>query len=666
MSGVSNAVFLSYASEDTQAAERIATVLRGAGIEVWFDKSELRGGDAWDRQIREQIHDCRLFIPVISANSERRDEGYFRREWRLAVERAGDMAHKKAFIVPVVIDGTAERGASVPEKFHELQWTRLPNGETTPAFVERTRTLLSPEASSARPAVTPAAPSSIPEQTPKPSARSSWKSTGYWVAGTVLAAALAYFAVGKLWYAKGIAQHAGASTAALADKSIAVLPFVDLSEKHDQEYFADGMAEELLDELTKLPQLKVISRTTSFQYKGKNVDVRAIGREIGARYIVEGTVRRAGSQIRITARLTDADDGSQRWSERYDRDFGDVLQVQDQIAAALARTLEVSVGAFERPQHATLRVPAAYEAYLRARKSNDRFDRKGFEEAADYYREALRLDPDFARAASGLAMVQVQIGIWGYLPPSVAFGDVRKTAERATQLDPSLAEPHAALAFAYIINDWNWAAAEREIARAQALESHDLSTEFAAATLAEARGNWDEAQRHIESALTIDPLRANLLYVRGEVMLGAGHAEDAEASVRRALQISPGYNWLRYLLARILVVRGHPADAAAVSQDEPDPEARLYGLALAHFASGRRSDADHALQTLVAQGSDWPIGIASIYAFRGEADEALRWLDRAYQQHDVDLYTLKARVEFVPLSKDPRYKAFLREMNLPE
>src|SRR5262252_10904327 len=140
------AVFLSYASQDAEAAQRVCTTLRAAGIEVWFDKSELRGGDAWDRQIRKQIHDCRLFIPVISANSERRDEGYFRREWSLAVDRTRDMAHKRAFLLPVVIDGTPERGASVPEKFHELQWTRLPDGETSPAFIERIWRLLSPEA----------------------------------------------------------------------------------------------------------------------------------------------------------------------------------------------------------------------------------------------------------------------------------------------------------------------------------------------------------------------------------------------------------------------------------------------------------------------------------------------------------------------------------------
>ena len=141
------AVFLSYASQDAGAAQRICQALRAAGIEVWFDQNELRGGDAWDHTIRDQIHDCRLFVPVISANTERRDEGYFRREWSLAVDRTRDMVHKRAFLVPVVIDGTSERGAAVPDKFHELQWTRLPGGDTPPAFVERIKRLLSPESS---------------------------------------------------------------------------------------------------------------------------------------------------------------------------------------------------------------------------------------------------------------------------------------------------------------------------------------------------------------------------------------------------------------------------------------------------------------------------------------------------------------------------------------
>src|SRR6201993_3975484 len=225
----SQAVFLSYASEDAPAAQRIADALREAGIEVWFDRSELRGGDAWDHQIREQIHNCRLFIPVISANSERRDEGYFRREWNLAAERPRDMAHKRAFLVPVVIDLTAERGASVPEKFHELQWTRLPGGDTPPAFVERIHRLLSPEVFPARAAATQVAPGTPAMQSLGNAGPAPGRARpALWATGAVLAVALSYFVLDKLWLSKPTAPAANsaAPSATAPEKSIAVLPFV--------------------------------------------------------------------------------------------------------------------------------------------------------------------------------------------------------------------------------------------------------------------------------------------------------------------------------------------------------------------------------------------------------------------------------------------------------
>ena len=656
MSAGSGAVFLSYASEDSGTASSIADAFASAGVEVWFDKSELRGGDAWDQKIRRQIRECRLFIPIVSAHTQQRPEGYFRLEWKLAVDRSHLMATELAYLIPVVIDDVSDAEALVPDRFREVQWTRLSNAQSTQRFVERVVSLLQggpPAKSSTR---TNLAPISAPE------ARSGQRK--FWL--TAAGVTVGLFAIFGWISWRHLATQSPAAGVVAGTKSIAVMPFVDLSERHDQEYFADGMAEEILDELTKVPQLKVISRTTSFQYKGRGADVRAIGSAIGARYVVEGTVRRSGNQVRITARLIDAADGSETWSERYDRDFGDVLKVQDQIAAALVRALEVSVGAFERAPRTTLRVPAAYEAYLRARKANDRFDRKGMEEATDYYREALRLDPEFARAASALAMLQTQIGIWGYQPPSVAFAEAVKTAERATQLDPSLAEPHAAIALSRILNDWDWMTAEQEIARAEALDPHDLSTEFAAAWLAEVRGDWREAQHHVDSGLGVDPLNAQALYLKGEILLAAGLEEDAEAAVRRGLQISPGYNWLRYLLARVLVARNRAADALIAIQDEADPEGRLYGLALGYFANGQRAEADRALKTLIAQASDWPSGIASVYAFRGEADEAFRWLARAYDERDVDLALIKSRVEFKLLSKDPRYAAMLRKLKLPD
>src|SRR5215475_664396 len=200
----SGAVFLSYASQDAEAAEKICQALRAGGIEVWFDQSELRGGDAWDRQIRKQIHDCALFVPIISQHTHERLEGYFRREWRLAVERAGDMAENKAFLVPIVIDGTTERDPSVPEKFRELQWTRLPDGQVPPTFIERVQRLLS----SVEPDSLPNARStpgrgSVSAQTPVSTPR-QWP-TRRWLpvaAAVVVSGALAYFAIDKLWTSK--------------------------------------------------------------------------------------------------------------------------------------------------------------------------------------------------------------------------------------------------------------------------------------------------------------------------------------------------------------------------------------------------------------------------------------------------------------------------------
>src|SRR5215472_2096925 len=241
------AVFLSYASEDVATAERIATALRTAGIEVWFDKSELRGGDAWDRQIREQIQACALFLPIISANAHARVEGYFRFEWKLAVDRSHRMAPDQPFLVPVVIDDTRQSDTRIPDRFRELQWTRLPGGQVPQGFIERVQRLLSPTETDvstvARPAGSSAPHSAKPPRVRAPASSRSQRAMLVAVA-VVVFGSLAYFAIDKLWISKRSAgpERASLSTAQVAspavaviDKSIAVLPFVDLSEKHDQE-----------------------------------------------------------------------------------------------------------------------------------------------------------------------------------------------------------------------------------------------------------------------------------------------------------------------------------------------------------------------------------------------------------------------------------------------
>jgi hypothetical protein len=270
-SAPTGAVFLSYASEDAEAAQRICEALRSAGIDVWFDQSELRGGDAWDRQIRKQIHDCALFVPVISAHSDARQEGYFRREWRLAVERAGDMAEDVAFLVPVVIDSTKDATARVPDRFREVQWSHVPDGHAPPAFTQRIRRLLSPEPSHA---TTIAVESANPLAGAPPVAgvppHSWWSRPALLAAAIVVIVGGAYLAVDRLVLSK----RSEPAPASVADKSIAVLPFADMSETHDQEYFSDGLVEELRELLAQVPELKVPGRAASFYFKGRHSQVR--------------------------------------------------------------------------------------------------------------------------------------------------------------------------------------------------------------------------------------------------------------------------------------------------------------------------------------------------------------------------------------------------------
>ena len=661
------AVFLSYASEDAAAAERIATALRAAGIEVWFDKSELRGGDAWDRQIREQIHDCRLFIAVISANSERRDEGYFRREWSLAADRTRDMAYKRAFLVPVVIDATPERGASVPEKFHELQWTRLPGGETPPAFVERVRGLLSPETAAAQTASSRAPAGFLPAETlRKPVAARRWSKPAMWTIGAVFTVALSYFVVDRFWPPRrtaAAATNAAPVSAIAPEKSIAVLPFVDLSEKHDQEYFADGMAEEILNQLVKVPGLTVIGRTSSFQFKGKNEDLRSIGTKLNAAYILEGSVRRAGDQVRITPQLINTRTGAHEWSETYDRQIGDVLKLQDAIAAAVARELQLTVAAGQFNSRSTLTNAEAYDLVLRGRHAADRFDKKGLDEAVALFQQALDRDPTSVDAAAGLAYAYYNLGAYGLLASEVAHEQSRRAAAKALKLDPRNASVHWTLGALYFVYEWNWAAAEQEFQQVATVAPGTGDALNGKAWLSLVFGRWDEGLSQINAALAQDPLNADSYECLAWIQMGRAHPSEAEDALRRVLDIRPTYAGAHFMMGLALLDSGNPRAALLEMQQEQ----HLAGLAMVYHALGKAAARDAALARLIKEeGADNAFQIAGVYAFRGESDEAMRWLDRAYAQKDLSLFQIKGYPPLKSLSADPRYKAFLRKMNLPE
>ena len=336
------AIFLSYASQDAKAAETICEALQSAGIEVWFDRSELRGGDAWDTSIRKQIKACALFIPVISHNTHDRDEGYFRLEWKLAVDRSHLMAAGRPFLLPVVIDETRDDDEQVPERFREVQWTRLPDGVGSAGFVERVRRLLSGELPQEPSKNTSPAARGIAAANAK-AALPWWRSkVGLFGGIAVVVLALGYLAANRFGPSTHPAEvvavvpapsaPAGAAAFNPPPHSIAVLPFVNLSGDKDQEYFSDGLTEELLNSLAEIEGLQVAARTSAFSFKGQDNDIGTIARKLNVGAVLEGSVRRSAKTIRITAQLINAVTGFHLWSKTYDRDLGDVLKLQTEIA----------------------------------------------------------------------------------------------------------------------------------------------------------------------------------------------------------------------------------------------------------------------------------------------------------------------------------------------
>ena len=678
MTEQSRAVFLSYASQDAEAAQKICEALRAAGIEVFLDQSELRGGDAWDQKIRREIRDCALFIPIVSRHTQARLEGYFRLEWKLAVDRSQLMATERTFLVPVVVDDTSDRDAIIPDPFRQVQWTRLPGGDTPPEFVARIVHLLSPE---------PHPSGRHPDQPGRGRAHGEGGSIvgsqrqaatrrrlALWVVIGLATAGIAYVAIERFVLSKRAVHTASVSAPALpaaggaiADKSIAVLPFVDLSQRKDQQFFADGMAEEIVDLLIRIPHLRVIGHVSSFQFKGSDEDPRSIGDKLGVGYVVEGSVRTAGSRIRVAAQLIDAHSGVHKWSQTLDRDLGDVLAVQQEIASGIARALELAVGVDDAPERRHLQNPEAYLLYLRGRSALDRLDRDSLHEAQSDFEQAIALDPAFLPAAESLALAHVAQAANQFVPSRLAWEQARTAAEGALLIDPQSASAHGVLGLLHAQYEFDWDAAEAEFRKAFALNARSADTLDFAAQLAFSRGNRDEAMRRINASLSVDPLDPYTHQTQGWLRYLSGDLAGAEQALHRSLEISPTLSSSHLMLGEILLAGGRGEAALTEMAAETPDGGRYPGLAVVYFALGRRAESDRALAQAVREfGNLWPYGVAEAQAFRGEPDRAFEWLVKAYEARDPDLMFIKDDPLLGSLRGDPRYKAVLRRMNLPE
>jgi TolB-like protein/Flp pilus assembly protein TadD len=655
------AVFLSYASEDAATATCIADALKAAGIEVWFDQSELRGGDAWDRQIRRHIHDCSLFLPIISAHTEERLEGYFRREWKLAADRTHDMAEEKAFLVPIVIDEVSERQARVPDKFRDVQWTRLPAGEISTAFIERIKRLLSPDDLPVARSRTRASAS-----VNSGALRSRGHRTGLVYAALAAAAMVLAGGYFELQRPHGLGSHAAGKA------SIAVLPLANESGDPSQQYFSDGISEDLITALSQFSGLKVIGRSSSSQFRDSKEDARSIGMKLGVAHLLEGSVRKSGDLIRVSAELIDTADGSTQWSARYDRPYKDVFALQDEITRAVTGALrtrlvsgEHAAGQGDRPPSGSLE---AYNALMEGQFYALRETEAYYRKAIDSYSRATELDPQYALAWSRLSRSWGRLGL-NYLdgtPQKAALEKAREAADRALEISPELAAAHIAQGYLLKYVDLDWRGAEEAFRRALSLAPNDAEAMWFVGGQLATRGDLNAAIELSKKALETDPRRSVWYKWLGLYYAGLNRFDLAAEAIRMAVALEPGAGASEYAdeVALIAVLQGdaHAALAAARQAYPDDPLA----LALARQIGGDRGAADGALKALIdARGNDMAYFIAQVYGLRNEVDKAFEWLDRAWSNRDSGIDRLLFDPLLLRFKNDPRFAAYCRKVGLP-
>ena len=493
----------------------------------------------------------------------------------------------------------------------------------------------------------------------------------------VLAVALAYFVVDKFWLSQQTAEagRAAVSTAppgrqssAVPENSIAVLPFVDMSEKKDQEYFSDGLSEELIDLLTKVPDLRVPARTSSFFFKGKSEDIATIAQKLHVAHVLEGSVRKAANTIRVTAELVRADNGYHLWSETYDRDLKDVFKVQDEIAGAVVSALKVKIdpGREALNSHRTSNAEA-HNYYLLGRQFLNRLNLDGGRRAVEAFSKAIALDPNYAAAYAGLAMSEFFVAdLTGGM---AELERAQAAADKAVTISPGEADGYAARGYIRFEKHWDWAAAQADYAKALALDPADSTVQRRYGQLLGSLGRLPEAIAATRKATELDPLSEPAWQSLDQLLIASGDSAGASEANRRALEIQPESTYALSDLGTLQLLENKAAEALATFRkvDVERVTFRLAGIAIAEHTLGHEKESQQALEELIAKRAQLSAyQIAEAFAWRGENGKAFEWLERAYQQRDGGLTTIKTDPLLASLSDDPRYKALLRKMNLPE
>jgi TolB-like protein/Flp pilus assembly protein TadD len=666
-SGSTPEVFISYASQDATLAEAIVEALERQGLKCWIAPRDVTAGAPYAGQIIHAIDAAKASVLILSRDAAA--SPHVLRE----VERTTSKRHS---IVALRIDQ-----APLPADFeyflnasHWLDTSADSIWRVLPKLVAAVQFALQTPAGT--PAGAPTSHASAPAVSTRPLKKMAM------IVVSLIGLSLVGFVADRLWLshrravqppasALGPAAPASGPTPAaptIPEKSVAVLPFVDMSEKKDQEYFSDGLSEELIDMLAKVPDLRVPARTSSFYFKGKQTTIAEIAKALGVAQVLEGSVRKSGNNLRVTAQLVRADNGYHVWSDTYDRKFDDIFKIQDEIAAAVVTELKASLLKGSSPRADIPQNLEAHALFLRARYFQVRDTRDDLAKAIRFLEQAVRLNPDAAPYWAQLSRAYAQDNGNPAVPWKILHDKAQQAAVKALDLDPNLPEAHIARAKTALVFDLDFPTAVAEIEQARLLDPTHIDVVAWSAVRAYVLGYGDDALRFSRQATMLDPLSTNAYNQASLICFLLGRYAEAEAASREALNLNPDTENAHSTIGLSMLMRGaNPATALAEIANESDAETRTFTLALANQILGRQAVAEEWLaahKSSAARTDQY--NIAQLRAVRGESDQAFAALERAFVLHDSSLEQVKMDPFLKSLRPDSRYKLFLRKLKLPE
>ena len=453
--------------------------------------------------------------------------------------------------------------------------------------------------------------------------------------------------------------------AEVIDKSIAVLPFVNMSDDKEQEYFSDGLSEELLNLLSKIPELKVIGRTSSFSFKGKNEDLRSIGEKLGVANILEGSVQKEGNKIRVTTQLIRTTDGIHLWSEKYDRDLTGIFKLQDEIASAVVKQLKLKLLTRTDTIDSSINTEV-YNLILQGNYFIEKRDKENLDKALDFYLQALAMDSLNARIWAKVAHCYILQISWSRIERKEGMQKARIAANKSVELDDKQPEGHYALGLVKMW-DFDWAGAETEYKKVLDLDPGNADALRSRGFLYRAVGRFDEAMQLTKKSLTLDPIKPSTYFNFGQLLYHTNHLEEAIVAYKKVLELNPQFPRAHIFLGKVYLLQGKAELALNEMTQEAIGDWRSFGLILSYQALGRKKEVDSLLSNYIARFSkDNMYQIAEIYAFGGEKNKAFEYLEKSYTAREGRLTYLKGDPLLKNLKSDPRFSAILKKMNLPE